>query len=398
MEKTQGFYQLDNTTLKFDVIKDIEKIQLNHMLMQKENFTRLKGDLPKGYFNTSIHEVSEALNITRNKATRLLKEFIDLDIITMVKRGTSKNTLSIYKYNSVTTTEELEVEVKPNPSNDTPPEGTKAPKTKTTQEDQTTPEVTTTEAVPVTAPDYFEYNFSECGIMKKLDMCEKKGIVLNCDKNDTKAMDTLKGMDEFILRPCLDVAYLKGKSTVEYVLGIYHNKGGIVDIEREKAFYEQELEEQRKRIEARRLQEQLKELKAQTELNAQFVANTQDTQEAQDIQDVQVEAEAQDVQDTQGVQEVQVDEVATVESQEQSQNQSYPIDTKTGLPVYPNTSPNFNFIRDCIGYTTYIDILEGKGHLLDTNVNLAKHYAKYYQVDTTVIDQAYAEDRVVSRG
>ena len=377
MEKTQGFYQLDNTTLKFDVIKDIEKIQLNHMLMQKENFTRLKGDLPKGYFNTSIHEVSEALNITRNKATRLLKEFIDLDIITMVKRGTSKNTLSIYKYNSVTTTEELEVEVKPNPSNDTPPEGTKAPKTNTTQEDQTTPEVTITEAVPVTAPDYFEYNFSECGIMKKLDMCEKKGIVLNCDKDDTKAMDTLKGMDEFLLRPCLDVAYLQGKNSVEYVLGIYHNKGGIVDIEREKAFYEQELEEQRKRIEARRLQEQLKELKAQTELDAQFVANTQD------------------VQDTQ---EVQVDEVATVESQDQSQNQSYPIDTKTGLPVYPNTSPNFNFIRDCIGYTTYIDIIEGKGHLLDTNVNLAKHYAKYYQVDTTVIDQAYAEDRVVSRG
>ena len=354
--------------------------------MQKENFTRLKGDLPKGYFNTSIHEVSEALNITRNKATRLLKEFIDLDIITMVKRGTSKNTLSIYKYNAVTTTEELEVEVKPNPSNDTPPEGTKASKTKTTQEDQATPEVTKTEVVPVTAPDYFEYNFSECGIMKKLDMCEKKGIVLNCDKNDIKAMDTLKGMDEFLLRTCLDVAYLHGKNTVDYTLGIYHNKGGIVDIEREKAFYEQELEEQRKRIEARKLQEQLKELKAQAELQAsaeieaQFVADVQDTQE------VQIEAEAQ------------VDEVATVESQDQSQDQGYPIDTKTGLPVYPNTSPNFSFTRDCIGYTTYIDILEGKGHLLDTNVNLAKHYAKYYQVDTDIIDQAYAEDRVVSRG
>lgn len=344
MEMAQGFYQLDNTALKFDVIKDIEKIQLNHILMQKENFTRIKGDLPKGYFNTSIHEVSEKLNVTRNKATRLLKEFVELNIITMVKRGTSKNSLSVYKYNAVTTTEEISIEVEPKQATDVVNEN-----------------IATDNVNP---PDHFEYDFYECGIMKKLDMCEQIGIILNCDKNDIAAMNTLKGMDEYILKTCLDVAYLNKKTDLSYILGTYHRKGGVVDIERERIFYQLAVEEQRRKIEERRKQDELKaqqeEAKAQAEAQAQLDLMNATTVETQDM--------------------------------------NYPIDEKTGLPVYPNTSPNFSFTRDCIGYTTYIDLLEGKENILDTNVNLARHYAKYYQVDTAIIDQAQAEGRVVSRG
>ena len=37
----KGFYQIDNTILQFDPIKDVLKLQFNHMIMQKENLSRL---------------------------------------------------------------------------------------------------------------------------------------------------------------------------------------------------------------------------------------------------------------------------------------------------------------------------------------------------------------------
>jgi len=69
--------------------------------MQKENFQRMKYDLPRGQFCMSINLVSKDLNITFGRARGLIKKFTETGIITNVytpPKGCKKP--SIWQYNS----------------------------------------------------------------------------------------------------------------------------------------------------------------------------------------------------------------------------------------------------------------------------------------------------------
>ncbi|MFL0198299.1 hypothetical protein ACJDU8_22440 [Clostridium sp. WILCCON 0269] len=97
----QGFYPSNNKVLKFDVNRDVDEIRFNHYIMQKENFQRMKCNLPRGQFYMSINLVSKDLSITFAKARGLIKKFAESGIITNVYTPPKgcKN-LSIWKYNS----------------------------------------------------------------------------------------------------------------------------------------------------------------------------------------------------------------------------------------------------------------------------------------------------------
>ena len=93
-----GFYKVNNEVLKLDIKKHKDEILFNHYLMQKENLQRLKGGLPKGQFYLSRYDVVKNLEVNDSKAKRLINKFIKNGIITQVKRGVNKQSLSIYKY------------------------------------------------------------------------------------------------------------------------------------------------------------------------------------------------------------------------------------------------------------------------------------------------------------
>jgi len=92
------FYKINNEVLKFKVVKDIDKIIFNHYLMQKENFQRITGDLPKGQFKICVRTCAADLNITKSKAQRLIKEFVRIKVIEVIRIGRQDRTPSIYSY------------------------------------------------------------------------------------------------------------------------------------------------------------------------------------------------------------------------------------------------------------------------------------------------------------
>lgn len=95
----EGFYRLNNTVLTFDPIKDIDKIIFNQYIMRKENMQRMKCELPKGQFYLSYTAAEIDLNMSREKIRRLVKLFIKLEIISIIKvfpSGMKKP--SIYEY------------------------------------------------------------------------------------------------------------------------------------------------------------------------------------------------------------------------------------------------------------------------------------------------------------
>lgn len=95
------FYKINNEVLKFKVGKDLDKIIFNHYLMQKENFQRLSGDLPKGQFKLCVRTSAADLNITKSKAQRLLKEFVRMKVIELIRIGGKDRSPSIYSYITV---------------------------------------------------------------------------------------------------------------------------------------------------------------------------------------------------------------------------------------------------------------------------------------------------------
>ncbi|EPY2273783.1 hypothetical protein ACXAUS_002657 [Clostridium sporogenes] len=102
IEKTKGFYQLNNEVLKFDVNKEINKIRFNQYICQKENLQRISRELPKGQFYMTINSVRNDLNITFAESRGLIKKFIELGIISNAytpPKGSKKP--SIWQYNSV---------------------------------------------------------------------------------------------------------------------------------------------------------------------------------------------------------------------------------------------------------------------------------------------------------
>lgn len=94
-----GFYKENTKVLNFKIDKDFEKILFNHYIKQKENYQRLKDDLPRGQFYISVRNVAKDLNISRMKAQRLIEEFIELGIIESVFKSTIGSAKSsIFKY------------------------------------------------------------------------------------------------------------------------------------------------------------------------------------------------------------------------------------------------------------------------------------------------------------
>ena len=103
----KSFYKQDIQVLKFDIVKDIDLIRFDHYIKQKENFQRIKEELPIGQFYMTIRNVSLDLDITFNKSQRIIKKFEDLNIIRCVfKSKNNKKDLSIYEYVSMSSTQE----------------------------------------------------------------------------------------------------------------------------------------------------------------------------------------------------------------------------------------------------------------------------------------------------
>lgn len=94
-----GYIKTNVNAMKFDCVKDKDKIIFNHYIMRRENLNRIQNKLPIGQFNMTISSVSIDLNISRSKAQRLINEFIDKNIIKLISKGRLKNKdASIYEY------------------------------------------------------------------------------------------------------------------------------------------------------------------------------------------------------------------------------------------------------------------------------------------------------------
>lgn len=100
--KTNGFYQLNNGILSKFTCNDIDQIRFNHYIMRKENIQRLKNELPRGQFYLTVRTTSADLELSFSKTQRLIKRFIELEIIDNVfKASKGSKKPSIYQYNSV---------------------------------------------------------------------------------------------------------------------------------------------------------------------------------------------------------------------------------------------------------------------------------------------------------
>lgn len=99
-----SYYKLNNRVLEFDVNKDIDLIKFNHYLMKKENFQRLKNELGKGHFYVSARNVSKDLDISLAKAQRIIKKFVELEIIKPISLSKSSIQSSVYFYLSISET------------------------------------------------------------------------------------------------------------------------------------------------------------------------------------------------------------------------------------------------------------------------------------------------------
>lgn len=99
--RVNGFYQLNNVILSKFTCNDVDQIRFNHYIMRKENVQRLKDDLPRGQFYLTLRTASADLKLPFAKIQRIIKKFIELEIITSVfiaTKGSKKP--SIYQYNS----------------------------------------------------------------------------------------------------------------------------------------------------------------------------------------------------------------------------------------------------------------------------------------------------------
>lgn len=93
-----GFNKVNVNVLKFDSVKDIDKIQFNHHILRKENLNRIQKKLPCGQFTISVTSIMNELNISRSKSQRLIKDFEKLGIIKNIKKGKMKKSFSVYQY------------------------------------------------------------------------------------------------------------------------------------------------------------------------------------------------------------------------------------------------------------------------------------------------------------
>lgn len=102
MQSQRGYFKTNIQVLKFDNVKDIDKIIFNHYITKKVNYNNMNGNLPKGQFYISNGTVSKDLNISIGKAKRLIKNFKELNIIQLIQLGNTDNKPSVYEYNNNT--------------------------------------------------------------------------------------------------------------------------------------------------------------------------------------------------------------------------------------------------------------------------------------------------------
>lgn len=100
MKSQIGYFKTNIQVLKFDNIKDIDKIIFNHYITKKVNYNNMNGNLPKGQFYISNGTVSKDLKISIGKAKRLIKNFKELNIIQLVQLGNTDNKPSVYEYSN----------------------------------------------------------------------------------------------------------------------------------------------------------------------------------------------------------------------------------------------------------------------------------------------------------
>lgn len=205
----KGFYQIDNTILQFDPIKDVLKLQFNHMIMQKENLSRLTTELDKGQFYLSLHDIMIRLNITINKARKLIKDFIELGIIDVVKKGKSKNDLSIYKYNSVT--EVVAVA-------DEDPDDSEDPVNFDANENEKL-DIFGNERVE--EDSLIDFDFTKGDVIEKIDLIGSYGY--KTDVSDVHILGMIQNSTWEDLERALKISAVKGGKSLKYVLTVCLN-------------------------------------------------------------------------------------------------------------------------------------------------------------------------------
>lgn len=199
-KQVKGFYPVNNAVLQID-LDDIDRLKLNHLFMRKENLSRVQYDLPKGQFCTSLYEVSTLLKITKSKASRLVKEFVELGIIKLIKKGTSKNELSVYEYISVN-------------------EYANAPTA-----EYTVAQTTTTPKQEVI--EDLNYNYNEGDLIEKVEQATALGLTV--DVCNYPLMDSLKVMDLKRYSQLIQIAKGKGAVNVSYIIPMYFSTGGVAN-------------------------------------------------------------------------------------------------------------------------------------------------------------------------
>ncbi|MEF9991885.1 MAG: conserved phage C-terminal domain-containing protein [Romboutsia sp.] len=92
------FYKTNKNVIEFDCKGEIHKIIFNHYIMRKVNLHRMKGDLPNGQFKITVRGAACDLGLSKSTISRLLNEFQNRNIISIVKKSSASKSSSIYEY------------------------------------------------------------------------------------------------------------------------------------------------------------------------------------------------------------------------------------------------------------------------------------------------------------
>lgn len=92
------YSKLNIRVLRFNPIKDVDKIIFNHYIMRRVNANNIYKKLETGYFTFTISGAVSELGFSKGKVQRLIKSFEELGIISRIVKGNKTNKCSIYKY------------------------------------------------------------------------------------------------------------------------------------------------------------------------------------------------------------------------------------------------------------------------------------------------------------
>lgn len=92
------YSKLNIRVLRFNPIKDIDKIIFNHYIMRRVNANNIYKKLESGHFTFTISGAVSELGFSKGKVQRLIKNFEELGIINRVVKGNKTNKCSVYEY------------------------------------------------------------------------------------------------------------------------------------------------------------------------------------------------------------------------------------------------------------------------------------------------------------